>query len=104
MTKPEIWKRIGDAYNTKFKDRTEEQKAMTCRGICRALCEFEPEHRKITYQMEKIIYADERIFGDSRPYFCKVREMNNSTDDPTELAEADAFRAKYCYEKMNEER
>ncbi len=105
-----IWKEIGDAFDTKFEDRTEFQKQLTTNGLCRALFLILSDLNDFlgaTDLYERInndvINYEDRI----GIYFHKIRSPMFGdeflTTDPTELLEADAFRAKYCYERMNEE-
>ena len=95
MTKPEAWKTIGDAFNTPFEDRTERQVDLTALGICAALYmlnEFDMAH--------SIVVEDPSNFY---PYFYPTRDGDPFCTSDAINIEADAFRAKYCYERMNDE-
>ena len=103
MTKPEPWKTIGDAFNTPFEDRTEKQLRLAGYGICDAIKELNPTAER------KMIDGVMLDLDEGELYFRRIRGLRVHgysdrvfTLDPAELLEADAFRAKYCYERMEE--
>lgn len=107
MTKPEIWKTIGDAFNTRFEDRTPEQIMLTQDGICFALGGLKMHSMTTTVESDVNSSKSYPNNDESDAFFAPIRNARDySFPDATkeEILEADAFRAKYCYERMNEEK
>lgn len=106
MTKAEIWKQIGDAFDTPFEDRTPHQIRLSRNGICWSLVAlhlYDDLSWAMYLSMKHKVSKDLDVIAPEEAYFCRTRGAFNVNDiDKDEMLEADAFRAKYCYERLKQ--
>ncbi|MCK5604424.1 hypothetical protein KAR91_21215 [Candidatus Pacearchaeota archaeon] len=96
MKKADIWKAVGDLFSTPFEDRTEQHKEWTSKGVCYAFHGLDLSFRLIEESV--LVDRDNKFY----PYMLPTRYYHGHYACD-ELANADKFRAKYCYERMNDE-